>query len=107
MGMGGPPPAPELPRFESVYECSHCKKEFSESESKGKTHCPSCGVAWINQGGTAGTFDKSAPEYKSRWNALGTARGGVGVVKLVIAAVALLGSLFGGGAAAFSRWRKD
>ena len=68
-GMGGPPPMPDFPRFEFVYKCSHCRKEFSESESKGKTHCPSCGVAWINQGGIAGTFDKSAPESKSQWSA--------------------------------------
>lgn len=105
-GMSGPPPTPDFPRFEFVYKCSRCNKEFSESESKRKTHCPNCGVAWINQGGTAGTFDKSAPEYQSQWNSSRTFWGARGMAKLIIAAVAFLVSLLGGGATAYSRWRK-
>jgi predicted RNA-binding Zn-ribbon protein involved in translation (DUF1610 family) len=106
-GMGGRPSLPDLPRFEFIYECSQCKKKFSESESKGRTHCPSCGVAWINQGGTAGTFDKSAPQYSSQWSGLQSVWGTRGIFRLVIVAIAFLAALIGGGATAVSRWRKS
>lgn len=107
MGMSGPPSLPDLPRFEFVYECSQCKRKFSESESKGKKHCPSCGVAWVNQGGTPGTFDKSAPQYSTQWSGLQSLRGARGIGRLVVAAIAFLAALLGGGATALSRWRKS
>lgn len=110
-GMGGPyggsGPPPDLPRFEFVYKCSQCLREFSESESKGKKHCPSCGVAWLNQGGTAGTFDKSAPNYNSQWDSSRTYWRTRGFHKLIIAIIAFLFSVLGGGATAYSRWNKS
>jgi hypothetical protein len=110
-GMGGPyggsaPPMPDLPRFEFVYTCTHCNKEFSEAQSKGKTHCPGCGVAWLNQGGTAGTFNKSAPNYNPQWSTSRSFWGTRALAKLIIAAIAFLFSVLGGGTA-YSRWNKS
>lgn len=95
MGMGGMPSVPDVPDipsmsgplFEFVGECSSCKKTFSQAESQGKTHCPSCGIPWVNQGGKAGTKhsnDNRSYSVSPR-----------GVIKLVIGLVALLfGGLF-------------
>lgn len=108
-GMGGPPSMPDLPRFEFVYTCSQCNKQFSEAQAKRKTHCPGCGVAWLNQGGTAGTFDKSAPNYSSQWGAsqwIPSRWGTWAVGKLIFWAIVFLISAFGGGTA-FSRWNKS
>ena len=111
-GMGGPyggsgSPMPDLPRFEFVYTCSQCNKEFSEAQAKRRTHCPGCGVAWLNQGGTAGTFNKSAPNYNSKWGSYQTTWRTRSIVRLVIAVIAFLFSVIGGGATAYSRWNKS
>ena len=91
------PSIPNIPSFEMVYECSSCKKEFGESESKGKTHCPNCGIAWVNQGGKAGTkHDNSTRDYSVSSRGIGWVIG-----KIVVGILVLCG--VGGGVASRRR----
>lgn len=108
-GSGGPDSSsgipgtgiPDMQPFQRMGECSNCKQQFVESEIAGKTHCPNCGIAWINRGGKAGTVDTSAPHSTST----AVKAYGPGTIRLVLAVVVLLTSLFGGGAA-FARSRR-
>jgi predicted RNA-binding Zn-ribbon protein involved in translation (DUF1610 family) len=103
-GASGPSfemPDIQVPQIEWMFECSSCKSKFSESESSGKTHCPSCGIAWLNQGGKAGTKYNNETRDSSSFRFSG--RSARGMVKLVIAVVVLVGSLVSGGAAWLSR----
>lgn len=95
MGSGAPeinmpgftPPVPEIsiPTIELYSTCSNCNAEFKSSEANGKTHCPKCGVPWINQGGKPGTYKNNATRARStfRWASI---------------AIGALISLIGGGA---------
>jgi DNA-directed RNA polymerase subunit RPC12/RpoP len=89
-GPGGPGNSPTGNNpFEHQYRCMKCGATFSSSAIGGPSHCPSCGVKFINGG-----FD---PLGGSR---APTAKGTGGAFLIVVAVIGVLGVLvlFGVGA---------
>jgi len=102
-GSGPAPLGGDAPfQFQEIGTCTNCRREFTAEESRGKTHCPSCGIAWENQGGTAGTVDLSAP------NSTGTVVKvhGVNFARLIRAGIGVVTLLGGGGSIYAFRRRK-